>query len=41
MLLSTLGAIILPNMLAGKGVIRAVKRTFMAGEITVRADQDS
>ena len=40
MLLGTLGASILRNLLRGKGTIRAGEDTIRAGEGTVRAGQD-
>ena len=40
MLLDTLGASLLGNLLTGKGTIRAGEGTFIAGEGTVSAGQD-
>ena len=40
MLLGTLGASLLGNLLTGKGTIRAGKGTIRAGEGTIRACQD-
>ena len=40
MLLGTLGANLLGNLLAGKGTIRARESVIRAGEGTIRADQD-
>ena len=40
MLLGTLGASLLGNLLTGKGTIRAGKGTIRAGEGTVRTGQD-
>ena len=40
MLLSTLGASFLGNILAGKGTIRAGKGTIRAGVVIIRAGQD-
>ena len=40
MLLGTLGASLLGNLLTRKDTIRAGEGTFRAGESTVRADQD-
>ena len=40
MLLGTLGASLLGNLLTGISTIRAGEGAFRAGESTVRADQD-
>ena len=40
MLVSLLGAILLGNLLTGKGVIAAEEGTIRAGEGTIRAGQD-
>ena len=40
MLLGTLGASLLGNLIAVKGTIRAGKGTIRTGEDTIRADQD-
>ena len=40
MLLNTLGASLLENLLTGKGTIRESEGTVRAGESAVRADQD-
>ena len=40
MLLSTFGASLLGNMLAGKRVIKAGEGTIRAGECTIRGYQD-
>ena len=40
MLLGTLGATLLGNLLTGKGTIRAVEGTIRAGEGTIKAGQD-
>ena len=40
MLLGTLDASLLENVLTGKGTIRAVERTIKPGEGTVRSGQD-
>ena len=40
MLLGTLGASLLRNLLTGKGLMRAGERTIRVGESTIRSDQD-
>ena len=40
MLLDSLGATLLGNMLAGKGVTRTGERTIRAGEGTIRESED-
>ena len=40
MLLDSLGATLLGNMLAGKGVTRTGERTITAGEGTIRESED-
>ena len=40
MLLATLGASVLGNLLTSKGVMRAGEGTITAGEGTIRAGQD-
>ena len=40
MLLDSLGATLLGNMLAGKGVTRTGERTIRAGEGTIRKSED-
>ena len=40
MLIGTLTACLLRNMLAGKEVIRAAEESIIADERTIRADQD-